>query len=129
MQTGLIIAALRKHRLATLLIAMEIALACAVLCNAIFMLTQKGRVLNLDSGIAESSLGIVQLSGFDAAQAADLNARVTGALHAIQGVTSAPFRSVNRASAQAFIPMRAARSSVGSSTSTWVTRRRSRRWI
>jgi putative ABC transport system permease protein len=34
MQTGLIIAALRKHRLATLLIAMEIALACAVLCCA-----------------------------------------------------------------------------------------------
>lgn len=88
MQTGLIIAALRKHRLATLLIAMEIALACAVLCNAIFMLTEKGRALNLDSGIAESSLGIVQLSGFDAAQAADLTARVTGALQAIPGVTS-----------------------------------------
>ncbi|HBC51281.1 MAG TPA: hypothetical protein DC051_09150, partial [Stenotrophomonas maltophilia] len=88
MQTGLIIAALRKHRLATPLIAMEIALACAVLCNAIFMLTEKGRALNLDSGIAESSLGIVQLSGFDAAQAADLTARVTGALQAIPGVTS-----------------------------------------
>lgn len=88
MQTGLIIAALRKHRLATLLITMEIALACAVLCNAIFMLVEKGQALNMKSGVAESSLGVVQLSGFDAERASDLNARVTDALRAIPGVTS-----------------------------------------
>lgn len=89
MQTGLVIAALRRHRLATLLIAMEIALACAVLCNAIFMLMEKGRSLHLDSGVAEASLGVVQLSGFDPQGANDLNARVVAALRAIPGVTSA----------------------------------------
>ncbi len=88
MQTGLIIAALRKHRLATLLIAMEIALACAVLCNAVFMLMEKNRALSLDSGVAESSLGVVQLSGFDPEKASDLNARVTDALRSIPGVSS-----------------------------------------
>lgn len=88
MQAGLIIAALRKHRLATLLIAMEIALACAVLCNAIFMLMEKGRSMGMDSGVDESSLGIVQLSGFDPETANDLNARVSGALRSIPGVTS-----------------------------------------
>lgn len=88
MQTGLIIAALRRHRLATLLITMEIALACAVLCNAFFMLVEKGQALKMNSGVAESSLGVVQLSGFDAERASDLNARVTDALRAIPGVTS-----------------------------------------
>lgn len=88
MQLGIILAALRKHRLATFLIAFEIALACAVLCNAIFMFMEKRRALNLDSGVDESSLGIVQLSGFSAENANDINARVVGAIQAMQGVES-----------------------------------------
>lgn len=37
MQIQPILAALRRHRLAVFLIAMEIALACAILCNALFL--------------------------------------------------------------------------------------------
>lgn len=88
MQVGIIVAALRKHRLATFLIAAEIALACAVLCNAIFMFMERRRALNLDSGIQESALGVVQLSGFSSDNANDINARVMSALRAIPGVES-----------------------------------------
>ncbi|KRG50829.1 ABC transporter permease [Stenotrophomonas maltophilia] len=86
MQVGIIVAALKKHKLSTFLIAIEIALACAVLCNAIFMFMEKNRALNLDSGIQEQSLGIVQLTGFSAENANDINARVIDAIRAIPGV-------------------------------------------
>lgn len=88
MQLGIIVAALKKHRLATFLIAIEIALACAVLSNAIFIFMEKSRALKLSSGIEESSLGIVQLSGFSAENANDINARVIMAIRAIPGVES-----------------------------------------
>ena len=88
MQVGVIVAALKKHRLATFLIVIEIALACAVLCNAIFMFMERGRALSLDSGVEESSLGIVQLSGFSGESTSDINARVVNAIRSIPGVES-----------------------------------------
>ncbi|MGH8038712.1 MAG: ABC transporter permease [Stenotrophomonas sp.] len=88
MQVGIVVAALRKHRLATFLIAMEIAMACAVLSNAIFMFMEKRRALNLISGVQESSLGVVQIVGFSTDNAADINARMVGAIQAIPGVQS-----------------------------------------
>jgi putative ABC transport system permease protein len=36
-----ILASLRKHRIPAILIVLEIALACAVLCNAVFMISQR----------------------------------------------------------------------------------------
>jgi putative ABC transport system permease protein len=97
MQIRLILAALKRHRLATFLIAMEIALACAVLCNAVFMIATRLSAMNLKSGVDETSLGIVAVTGFDPAQAGDLNARMLAGLGAIPGVesvhvvTSVPF--------------------------------------
>ncbi|GAB3793660.1 ABC transporter permease [Dyella agri] len=88
MQTRLIFAALRKHRLATVLIAMEIALACAVLCNACFMIANRLQLTKVDGGVDERALAVLTLSGFDAAQPGDLNARVTAGLRAIPGMQS-----------------------------------------
>lgn len=51
MQIQPILAALRRHRLATLLIALEIALACAVLCNACFLIANRIALIHLDSGV------------------------------------------------------------------------------
>ena len=89
MQIRLILAALRKHRLATALIAMEIALACAVLCNACFMIAQRLQLTRVVSGVDENALAVLQVSGFDAATANDLNARMLAGLRAIPGVQSA----------------------------------------
>jgi putative ABC transport system permease protein len=89
MQIRPILAALRRHRLATLLITMEIALACAVLCNACFLVAQRWAMIQTDSGIDESSLAVLTVNGFEPSQAADVNARMLAGLQAIPGVQSA----------------------------------------
>jgi putative ABC transport system permease protein len=88
MQTRLILDALKKHKLATALIALEIALACAVLCNACFLIANRLSAMNIDSGVDESSLGFIALQGFDPKKAGDLNARVKAGLGTIAGVES-----------------------------------------
>ncbi len=89
MQIQPILAALHKHRLATLLIALEIAFACAVLCNACFLIAHRIAQMQVVSGVDEASLATVQLTGYDPSHAADLNARVLAAMHAVPGVQSA----------------------------------------
>jgi putative ABC transport system permease protein len=88
MQIKPILAALKKHRLATILIALEIALACAVLCNACFLVAGRLSAMRIQSGVDESSLGFIGLQGFDPRGADDLNARVVSGLRAIPGVQS-----------------------------------------
>ncbi len=88
MQIQPILAALRRHRMATLLIALEIALACAVLCNACFLIANRIALIHVDSGIDESSLATVQLAGYEDDHAVDLNARVLAGLGGISGVQS-----------------------------------------
>ncbi|HET8898144.1 MAG TPA: FtsX-like permease family protein [Rhodanobacteraceae bacterium] len=88
MQFRLILAALRKHRLATVLIAMEIALACAVLCNAGFLIAQRLELTRVNSGVDEASLAVLQVGGFDPVQSGDLNARMLAGLRAIPGMQS-----------------------------------------
>ena len=88
MQIRPILAALRRHRLATLLIAMEIALACAVLCNACFLVVQRWEMIQTNSGVDESSLAVLMVNGFEPSQAADVNARMLTGLQAIPGMQS-----------------------------------------
>jgi putative ABC transport system permease protein len=88
MQIQPILAALRKHRLATLLIALEIALACAVLCNACFMIANRLTMMHVDSGVDETALATLQLTGYDAAKAVDVDARALTALWEVRGVQS-----------------------------------------
>lgn len=88
MQIKPILAALRKHRLATVLIVMEIALACAVLCNACFMIAHRLQLMRVDSGVDESALAVLQVSGFDAGKPGDLNARMVAGLRGIAGMQS-----------------------------------------
>ena len=88
MQIRPIVVALRRHRLATLLIALEIALACAVLCNACFLIIHRAQRMSMVSGIDESSLAFVQLTGFEPSAAMDLNARMLSGLADVHGVQS-----------------------------------------
>jgi putative ABC transport system permease protein len=83
-----ILAALRKHRIATVVIALEIALACAVLCNACFLIMQRVQAMHVNSGVDEHALGTIKLAGFDPQQASDLNARVIDGLRGVAGVQS-----------------------------------------
>ncbi|MGE7137658.1 ABC transporter permease [Luteibacter sp. NPDC031894] len=89
MQFQPIVAALRKHRIATVLIALEIALACAVLCNACFLIMQRVQAMHVITGVDESALGTIKLDGFEPVQATDLNARVLSAVRGVAGVRAA----------------------------------------
>ena len=88
MQIQPVLAALRKHRLATVLIALEIALACAVLCNACFLIVSRVQQTRVVSGVDENALAALKLTGYDPARSVDLNARVLGGLARLPGVQS-----------------------------------------
>jgi putative ABC transport system permease protein len=87
MQLSPILSALRRHRSATLLIALEIALACAVLCNASFLIITRVSAMDIHSGVDEAALAQIKLD-CDDCNAIDLNARVLSGLGKLPGVQS-----------------------------------------
>ncbi|MFP5307417.1 MAG: ABC transporter permease, partial [Gammaproteobacteria bacterium] len=58
-----ILAALKRQRTAAALIAIEIALCCAIVCNALFLITQRLEASRIDSGMAEHELIRVATAG------------------------------------------------------------------
>jgi putative ABC transport system permease protein len=88
MQIQPILAALRRHRTSTFLIGMEIALACAILCNAIFLISNRLQMMQLSSGVDENRLVAISLDGVDDSMATDLAPRLRSALAGIGGVES-----------------------------------------
>jgi len=81
-----IFASLRKHRIPALLIVLEIALACAVLCNAVFMISRRVADIRLPNAIDEQGITVVTLRGTDNTLAASDIPRNLAALHRIAGV-------------------------------------------
>jgi putative ABC transport system permease protein len=84
-----ILASLHKHRIPALLIVLEIALACAVLCNAVFMVAQcviDGRAPN---AIDEQGIAVIHVGGLDSRLAADSVSRDLAALRALPQVKAA----------------------------------------
>ena len=87
MHTRSIIATLSRHKTAALLIVLEIALSCAIICNAIFIIGTALEKMRRDSGIAVDELVYVSTSSllpdvnYDAMRQADV-----AALSAIPGV-------------------------------------------
>jgi putative ABC transport system permease protein len=71
-----------------MLIGLEIALACAVLCNACFLIANRLHGMNVQSGVDEASLASLKISGYEDSQSVDINARVTAGLRTIRGVQS-----------------------------------------
>jgi len=54
-----ILAALRKHKAGTVLIALQIALTLAIVCNAIFIIAQRVERVNRPTGLDESNLFLI----------------------------------------------------------------------
>ena len=52
-----ILATLRRHKITATLIVLEIALTCAIICNAVFLISQRLQRMDLPSGVAEHELG------------------------------------------------------------------------
>ncbi|RZZ89517.1 ABC transporter permease [Pseudoxanthomonas winnipegensis] len=95
-----IFSALRRHKTAAALIVLEIAVSCAIVCNALFLISQRIDNLNLPSGIAEDQLLHLRLSGIGKDDNADARTEEDlAALRAIPGVIAVttsnqlPFRN------------------------------------
>jgi len=58
-----ILSTLRRHKTASALIVLEIALSCAIICNAVFLISTRLERMDRPSGLAESELVRVQLAG------------------------------------------------------------------
>ncbi|MGH8192091.1 MAG: ABC transporter permease [Rhodanobacteraceae bacterium] len=84
-----ILAALRKHKIPATLIVLEIALACAVLCNAVFMIGQRVAELHMPNAIDQSGIVDLNVQGTDPKLANADIPRDLAALRQIPGVTAA----------------------------------------
>lgn len=60
MQIKPILAALRRHKAGTVLIAMQIALTLAIVCNALFIIQQRLAHLSEPSGLDEPNIFVIQ---------------------------------------------------------------------
>ena len=85
-----ILSTLLRHKTAAALIVLEIALSCAIICNALFLITDRIGRIDRDSGLAENELVRLQVGslGDDIDETARARADIV-ALRAIPGVISA----------------------------------------
>ena len=81
---------LRRHKTAAALIVLEIALSCAIVCNALFLIGERIHRIGQVSGVAEHELVRIQLTGIGKDDnAASLTQTDLVALRAIPGVRNA----------------------------------------
>jgi putative ABC transport system permease protein len=85
-----ILSTLRRHKTAAALIVLEIALSCAIICNAVFLIRERIARIDMPSGVAEREAVIINLTGIGTNQnAAALTREDLAALRAIPGVSAA----------------------------------------
>ena len=81
-----IVSTLRRHRTTATLIILEIALTCAIVCNAIFLIRDRLSRLDQPSGLNENELVRVQVVSLDKTGQAALTRQDLQSLRAIPGV-------------------------------------------
>ncbi|PPU77272.1 MULTISPECIES: ABC transporter permease [Xanthomonas] len=85
-----IVSTLRRHKTAAALIVLEIALACAIICNSLFLIGNRVETLGRASGVAEQELLSISLGGIGTQTNADVRTQEDlAALRAIPGVRNA----------------------------------------
>jgi len=85
-----ILSTLRRHKTASALIVLEIALSCAIICNALFLISGRLERMDRPSGMAEEELVRVQVTGVGTDDNATARTESDLALlRAIPGVKSA----------------------------------------
>jgi len=85
-----ILSALRRHRTTATLIILEIALTCAIVCNAVFLIHDRLSRIDQPSGLDERDLIRIQITGIDkTADAVALGRQDLQALRTLPGVRHA----------------------------------------
>ena len=85
-----ILSTLSRHKTAATLIVLEIALSCAIICNALFLIGQRLERMDRPTGLAEDQIVRIAVSGIAKDEEAMATTRADlAALRAIPGVRSA----------------------------------------
>jgi len=85
-----ILSTLRRHKTAAALIVFEIALSCAIICNALFLISERIDRMNRPTGQAENELVRVQVTGIATNSKTEaLTREDLAALRALPGVKAA----------------------------------------
>ncbi len=79
-----ILSTLTRHKTAAALIVLEIALSCAIICNALFIVSQRIDTMNMPSGMDDNRLIEIALSGIG--KQVDADARTTEDLATLRGI-------------------------------------------
>ena len=84
-----ILATLKRHKTAAGLIVLQVALTCAIVSNALFLISQRVERINEPNGMAESEIVMLNLSGLSRSQDPDATSRADlEALRRLPGVQS-----------------------------------------
>ncbi|MBN8712557.1 MAG: ABC transporter permease [Xanthomonadales bacterium] len=104
------LASLTRHRLTVLLLALQVALTCAIVCNVALMIAGRTAQMRMPSGVAEDELVMLDNASLDggnplARHAADLAAlrRIPG-VTAVAAVDALPFNRNNWSNGIATVP-------------------------
>ncbi len=90
MQIQPILAALRRHKLTSILLAAQVAFTCAIVTNAVFLVVQRIERVSVPSGLDEDTVSIVTVDDLDAgADALSLHQADLAALRRLPGVQAA----------------------------------------
>jgi putative ABC transport system permease protein len=96
------LASLARHKLTVLLLALQVALTCAIVCNVALMIVVRTTQMRLPSGVAEDELAMIDSASLDdggnplARHAADLAAlRDIPGVTAVAAVDALPFNRNN----------------------------------
>jgi putative ABC transport system permease protein len=90
LQIGPILSTLKRHRITCSLLILQIALTCAIVCNAVFLVRDRLGWMDTPSGVAEDQL--VRIEVGDIGSRSDMHARTDAdlaALRALPGVQAA----------------------------------------
>jgi len=88
MQIQPIIAALRRHRAGTVLIALQIALTLAIVCNALFIIHQRLAHLSEPTGIDEANLFVIDSQWADQSSERQIDSQIQSDLAALRQLPS-----------------------------------------
>lgn len=85
-----ILSTLRRHKTASALIVLEIALSCAIVCNALFLIGSRIERMDRPTGMADREIVRINVAGIGTSDDADARLKAdVAALRAIPGVKAA----------------------------------------
>jgi putative ABC transport system permease protein len=90
MQLRPILSSLRHHKLTAMLLTLQVAFTCAIVCNAAFLIAQRTQRISVVTGVDENALSVVQVSDSHAVDnPLSLHQADLDALRRLPGVLSA----------------------------------------